>query len=203
MKMGNIAGDFVREIPAKRPTRGKPNGRWLTLWGRSGTGKTMLARGIYEAFPRRAHWLDWVDLCRRYQSKDDINRALRWACDAEVLVIDDAGAVHQTPATLGLLHGSQPDCLVLCHDPSRLTIEYRPNHPIPPLADAVAQYLTAARITNKHVRLAGVSINSSSLSDEAWHEYAVRVSAELGVPVCDPMRGGLDAIAASVLGHDR
>ena len=105
MKMGNIAGDFVREIPAKRPTRGKPNGRWLTLWGRSGTGKSMLARGIYEAFPRRAHWLDWVDLCRRYQSKDDINRALRWACDAEVLVIDDAGAEHQTPATLGLLHG--------------------------------------------------------------------------------------------------
>lgn len=33
MKMGNIAGDFVREIPAKRPTRGKPNGRWLTLLG--------------------------------------------------------------------------------------------------------------------------------------------------------------------------
>jgi uncharacterized NAD-dependent epimerase/dehydratase family protein len=105
--------------------------------------------------------------------------------------------------TLGLLHGSQPDCLVLCHDPSRLTIEHRPHHPIPPLADAVAQYLTAARITNTHVRLAGVSINSSTLSDDAWSEYASRVSTELGVPVCDPMRGGLDAIAASVLGQDR
>lgn len=102
--------------------------------------------------------------------------------------------------TLGLLHGSQPDCIVLCHDPLRLTIEYRPDHPIPPLADAAAQYLTAARVTNKHVRLAGVSINSSSLSDDAWRDYAARVSTELGVPVCDPMRGGLDAIAASVLG---
>lgn len=102
--------------------------------------------------------------------------------------------------TLGLLHGSQPDCIVLCHDPSRLTIEYRPHHLIPPLADAVAQYLTAARITNPHVRLAGVSINSSSLSDDAWHDYAQRVSAELGVPVCDPLRGGLDPIAQSVLG---
>lgn len=103
--------------------------------------------------------------------------------------------------TLGLLHGSQPDCIVLCHDPSRLTIEYRPDHPIPPLADAAAQYLTAARVTNRHVRLAGVSINSSTLSDEAWRDYAHRVSTELGVPVCDPMRGGLDAIAASVLGQ--
>ncbi len=105
--------------------------------------------------------------------------------------------------TLGLLHGSQPDCIVLCHDPSRLTIEYYPNHPIPPLADAVVQYLTAARVTNRNVRLAGVSINSSSLSDDAWRDYAERVSTELGVPVCDPMRGGLDAIAASVLRHDR
>ena len=104
--------------------------------------------------------------------------------------------------TLGLLHGSQPDCIVLCHDPSRLTIEYRPNHPIPPLVDAVAQYLTAARVTNRNVRLAGVSINSSSLLNEAWCAYAQRVSADLGVPVCDPLRGGLDAIAASVLGQD-
>ncbi|WP_373057950.1 DUF1611 domain-containing protein, partial [Gemmatimonas sp.] len=68
-------------------------------------------------------------------------------------------------------------------------------------ADAVAQYLTAARVTNRHVRLGGVSINSSSLCDEAWHEYAQRVSKELGVPVGDPLRGGLDAIAQSVLGE--
>ncbi len=103
--MGKSAGDFVREIPAKRPVRGKPEGRWLTLWGRSGTGKTMLARAIYEYFPRRASWLDWVGFCRRYQSKEDVNNQLYRACEAEVLVIDDAGAEHQTPATLGQLHG--------------------------------------------------------------------------------------------------
>jgi len=56
-------------------------------------------------------------------------------------------------------------------------------------------------VTNTRVRLAGVSINSSSLSDAKWHEYAQRVQAELGVPVCDPIRGGLDAIAQSVLGE--
>ena len=45
--------------------------------------------------------------------------------------------------TLGLLHGSQPDALVLCHDPSRKTIEDYPDFPIPALGDAVAQYTTA------------------------------------------------------------
>ena len=33
--------------------------------------------------------------------------------------------------TLGLLHGSQPDAIVLCHDPSRRTIDEYPNFPIP------------------------------------------------------------------------
>ncbi len=101
--------------------------------------------------------------------------------------------------TLGLLHGSQPDAFVLCHDPSRTTIEYFPDFPLPELSDAITQYVVAGRITNRAIRCVGVSINSSTLSDAEWSEYAERVSRELGVPVCDPMRGGVDAIAQSLL----
>ncbi len=101
--------------------------------------------------------------------------------------------------TLGLLHGSQPDAFVLCHDPSRKTIEYFPDFPIPQLADAIAQYTTAARITNRHAHCVGVSINSSTLSDDAWHAYQRTLEQELQVPVADPMRGGVDRIAERVL----
>ena len=102
--------------------------------------------------------------------------------------------------TLGLLHGSQPDWIVLCHDASRLHIEHRPQFRIPPLANAAAQYLEAARVTNQAVQLAGVSVNSSSLSTEAWQAYRERVAEEVGVPVCDPLRGGLEPIVSRVLG---
>jgi uncharacterized NAD-dependent epimerase/dehydratase family protein len=101
--------------------------------------------------------------------------------------------------TLGLLHGSQPDAFVLCHDPSRTTIEYYPAHPLPTLAAAVAQYTVAGRVTNRDIACVGVSINSSTLSDSDWQAYAESVSRELGVPVCDPMRGGVDAIAQALL----
>ncbi|MEQ1690555.1 MAG: DUF1611 domain-containing protein [Gemmatimonas sp.] len=101
--------------------------------------------------------------------------------------------------TLGLLHGSQPDAFVLCHDPSRQTIEYFPDFPLPELGDAVHQYVQAARITNRAVRCVGVSINSSTLSTAEWDAYAARVSSALGVPVCDPMRGGVDAIAQALV----
>lgn len=105
--------------------------------------------------------------------------------------------------TLGLLHGSQPDYLVLCHDPTRKTIEYRPDFPIPALTDAAAQYLQAARITNRGVRLAGVSINSSSLDDAAWAAYRAQLEAELGVPVGDPIRDGLGVVADRLLALQR
>ncbi len=48
-------------------------------------------------------------------------------------VIEGQGALfHPAYAgvTLGLLHGSQPDALVLCHDPSRTTIEDYPHMPV-------------------------------------------------------------------------
>ncbi|MGQ0711508.1 MAG: DUF1611 domain-containing protein [Rhodoferax sp.] len=118
-------------------------------------------------------------------------------------VIEGQGALfHPAYAgvTLGLLHGSQPDALVLCHDPSRACIEGYPGFPIPPLPTAIERYVEAARLTNPGVRCVGISINSSSLDDAAWRDYAGQLRAELRLPVVDPMRGGVDALAQALLG---
>lgn len=117
-------------------------------------------------------------------------------------VIEGQGALfHPAYAgvTLGLLHGSQPDALVLCHDPERQTIEGYPEHPIPDLQVAINRYVEAARLTNPGVRCIGVSINSSSLSDDAWADYAQTVSQQLGLPVVDPLRGGVQVLASALL----
>jgi uncharacterized NAD-dependent epimerase/dehydratase family protein len=117
-------------------------------------------------------------------------------------VIEGQGALfHPAYAgvTLGLLHGSQPDALVLCHDPSRDTIETYPDFPIPDLQVAIDRYVEAARLTNRAVRCVGLSINSSSLSNTEWTQYAGALSKKLQLPVVDPMRGGVDALAAALL----
>ena len=101
--------------------------------------------------------------------------------------------------TLGLLHGSQPDAIVLCHDPSRRTIDEYPDFPMPELKTAIDDYLRAGRLTNPDIGCAGLSINSSSLSDADWRNYLAQLSDSLELPVCDPMRGGVDALAASLL----
>ncbi len=102
--------------------------------------------------------------------------------------------------TLGLLHGSQPDALILCHDPSRTHLVSWPDYPLPSLKEARQLYLHIARLTNPDVRLAGVSLNTSALDDAAAHEALARAERELGVPAFDPMRTPLDRAVASLLG---
>jgi uncharacterized NAD-dependent epimerase/dehydratase family protein len=88
---------------------------------------------------------------------------------------------------------------VLCHDPSRTTIEDYPHIPLPSLREAIRRYVEAAQLTNPAVRCVGVAINSSTLDDPAWTHYRQAVAVELGLPVCDPMRGGVDAIAQALM----
>jgi uncharacterized NAD-dependent epimerase/dehydratase family protein len=117
-------------------------------------------------------------------------------------VIEGQGALfHPAYAgvTLGLLHGSQPDALVLCHDPSRDTIEGYPDCPIPDLQVAIERYVQAGQLTNRAIRCVGVSVNSSSLSDAQWASYAQNLRSKLKLPVCDPLRGGVDDIAKALL----
>ena len=103
--------------------------------------------------------------------------------------------------TLGLLHGSQPDAIVLCHDPLRRTIDEYPDFPIPDLQVVIDDYLRAGRLTNPGIRCVGLSINSSSLSDAGRSEYFGRLTGELGLPVCDPVRTGVDVLADALLAY--
>ncbi len=117
-------------------------------------------------------------------------------------VIEGQGSLYHpayAAVTLGLLHGSQPDAIVLCHDPMRTTIDEFPDFPIPSLHDAIDYYVLAGRLTNRAIRCVGISINSSALSDAQWDAYRQRVSAQLGLPVCDPLRGGVGLLADRLL----
>jgi uncharacterized NAD-dependent epimerase/dehydratase family protein len=101
--------------------------------------------------------------------------------------------------SLGLLHGSQPDALVLCHEPGRTMLDALPAFPTPALADAIDAYLRAGRLTNPAIRCIGISVNSSSLDEAQWGAYRDRIGAELGLPVVDPLRGGVEALTAAIV----
>jgi uncharacterized NAD-dependent epimerase/dehydratase family protein len=116
-------------------------------------------------------------------------------------VIEGQGSLHH-PAyagvTLGLIHGSQPDALVVCHEPVRthlLSVRY----PVPDLQECIDSHVWAARLTNKKAVAVGISINTSRMS-AAEADYAARsINDRTGLPCCDPIRGGAGAIVDYIL----
>ena len=101
--------------------------------------------------------------------------------------------------TLGLVHGSQPDALVLCHDPARTRIFAFPDFPTPPLELAIERYLEAARLTNPAVRMVGISFNTSALDAAARARLLAETEQRLGLPCFDPLKTSLDAVVQGIL----
>jgi uncharacterized NAD-dependent epimerase/dehydratase family protein len=137
---------------------------------------------------------------------DFVSGAAEWLSPAAAPqhwdVIEGQGSLfHPAYAgvTLGLIHGSQPDVLVLCHDLARTGIADYEGYPIPSYEDCFATYLAAARLTNPAARFAGVSLNTASVDEEAARRAVAEVSARTGLPCCDPIRHGVGPIVDRVL----
>src|ERR1700683_2490054 len=92
--------------------------------------------------------------------------------------------------SLGLLHGSQPDVIVVCHDIERKEMLGHPGYTLPDVFDTIDLNLRLGRRTNAAIRCAGVSLNTSKLSPNDAARLLEAESARLGVPVADPMRAG-------------
>jgi uncharacterized NAD-dependent epimerase/dehydratase family protein len=109
-------------------------------------------------------------------------------------VIEGQGSLfHPSYAgvSLGLLHGSQPDVIVVCHDEGRANVLGIPGYSLPTLAETIELNLTLGRRTNSAIRCAGVSINTSHLGADEAERTLQRVTDELGLPAADPIRAGV------------
>lgn len=98
------------------------------------------------------------------------------------------------PVTLGLLHGSQPDALVLCHDPTRDVLDDFPEFAVPALDVCMDRHLAAARLTNPDARFIGVSLNTRRCSPGERQALLDAASADTGLPCVDPVARGVETL---------
>jgi D-glutamate N-acetyltransferase len=122
-------------------------------------------------------------------------------------VVEGQGSIfHPSYAgvSLGLLHGTQPDVIVLCHEAGRDTVLGLKDYPTPGLEEAVDLHLKLARRTNPRVRCAAVSLNTSRLNDGEAHATLTEHAARLRLPVADPLRPGpaLDRLVTACLASE-
>jgi uncharacterized NAD-dependent epimerase/dehydratase family protein len=119
-------------------------------------------------------------------------------------VIEGQGSIfHPSYAavSLGLLHGSQPDVFVVCHDPSRDHMLGLEGFSIPSIEDVIDLTIRLGSRTNPAIRCGGVSFNTAGMAAEEADALMTREAQRLGMPVADPIRGGekLDALADNCL----
>jgi len=137
---------------------------------------------------------------------------LQGAEGADIVLVEGQGSINHpgySGVTLGLLHGSCPDALILCHQASRTHIgEYRDQEwlPIPPLADYVRMYELLGAAVHP-TRVIGIALNTYDLPEDAAREACARAAADTGLPATDPIRFGsaplVEAIIAARIGASR
>ena len=94
----------------------------------------------------------------------------------------------------GLLHGAQPDVLILCHEPTRTHMRGLPHFQLPELEECMEANLKVASLTNPAVRFAGAAIDTSRLEEDKALAFLEETKKRLGLPAVDPMRTGVAAI---------
>lgn len=105
---------------------------------------------------------------------------------------------------LGLIHGSQPDALLLCHDADRdVILDVDGDFPIPPLSDVMQLALSVARVTNPDCICAGLSVNTSAMAAADRAAYLAALQRQFDLPAVDPVATGMAPVADFLLQKSR
>ena len=118
----------------------------------------------------------------------------------DLILVEGQGALSHpaySGVTLGLLHGSCPDCLILCVSPD--TGPGYAGVPRPTPARAARLYEEVAALV-KPAPVVAVSANTKGLSDEEAEAFVQKVTDETGLPTADPFRHPAEPILKAVMG---
>ena len=124
---------------------------------------------------------------------------LHGAKNHDLLIVEGQGSlVHPgySGVTLSLLHGSLPDAIIFCHQPSRDTVA-RYTVPLPSLSDMIAQYeMLTAPI--KPAKVIGLSLNCYDLSEKETHVAIAAAEEKTGLPTTDVVKFGAEKLVDAI-----
>jgi uncharacterized NAD-dependent epimerase/dehydratase family protein len=122
----------------------------------------------------------------------------------ELLFVEGQGSLSHpaySGVTLGLMHGSAPHALVLCHFEGSTEIEGYPGHPLLPIQELVELHERIS-LPRRRAPVACVALNTSGLAGDGAARAAIaRAEAETGLVADDPVRFGPERLLDAVLEH--
>ena len=116
-------------------------------------------------------------------------------------IIEGQGSLYHVSfsgVTMALIHGGQPDALILCHEPTRKHMRGLPGYALPSLEAVRDLALPLAQVANPECQVVGVSINTQHMGATEAEAYCAEVEARLGLPTVDPFRHGAGRLAEAL-----
>lgn len=101
--------------------------------------------------------------------------------------------------TMALIHGGQPDALILAHEPTRTHMRGLPDYELPSLEALRDMALPLAKVANPDCFVAGVSINTKALGDDEAARLCEEVETRMGLATADPFRHGAGKLVDALL----
>src|SRR3989449_2360594 len=131
---------------------------------------------------------------------------LQGAKDNDIVLVEGQGSlIHpgDSGVTLGLLHGSCPDALILCHQATRDYIgDYHGREPwvkIPSYPEMIDIYERAARPVHP-TKVIGICLNTYDMDETAARDAIAKAQQETGLPATDPVRFDSDVLVDAIVG---
>ena len=116
-------------------------------------------------------------------------------------IIEGQGSLYHPSyagVSLGLLHGSQADSLVLCHEPDRSHMRGLKEYVLPEIRDCISLNETCGQLTNSNCRVIGISVNTYKQSSSEAERLLDELETELNLPCVDPIRQGAEHLVAAM-----
>ncbi|MCH2164019.1 MAG: DUF1611 domain-containing protein [Marinovum sp.] len=107
--------------------------------------------------------------------------------------------VSYSGVTMALIHGGQPDALILAHEPTRTHMRGLPHYGLPSLEQLRDTAFPLARVANPACQVAGVSVNTKALGEEDARKCLEEIEARMGIPATDPFRFGAGALVDALI----
>jgi uncharacterized NAD-dependent epimerase/dehydratase family protein len=123
----------------------------------------------------------------------------------DLLFVEGQGSLAHpaySGVAMGLLHGSAPHALVLCHLAGATEVEGFPGHPLPSLRELIDLHERAA-LPARPATVVAIALNTRDLDENEAQEAVAATAEETGLPTDDPVRFGSTRLVDAVLAGTR
>jgi len=102
--------------------------------------------------------------------------------------------VSYSGVTMALIHGGQPDHIILCHEPTRTHMRGLPHYNVPTLEALYQLVLPLAKISNPNCKISGICINTKNMDHLEAEDLKNEIEKAFKLPTVDPFVEGTKKI---------